>query len=170
MAATGPGRRRPATTGTVDRTVQLLGVPVDLHLRTFARIDGLRRELALIAAEPDAGDVPARVVALAGEFEERVGTVIADDGERLRAAQAAGRATVDLTYRIPDEAAGALTDVLHRVASLLGELDEHCRAHGELLTTPAAPDERSYEAWVFDEPVRQLDGGAATRWGAAAPG
>lgn len=153
----------------VDRTVELVDVPVALHLRTFERIDALRRELALIAAEPDAGGIPARVVGLAAEFEELAGELVAGDGDTLRAARAAGRTTVDLTYRIPAGLAPTLADVLRRIATLLQEVDEHCRRDGELLTTPAAPDERAYGDWVFTEPARQLAGAGPAPWAGGAP-
>jgi hypothetical protein len=144
--------------------VRLMGVPVELHQRTFARIDELRRELALIDADPDAGDVPARVVGLAAEFLGLLGPQLAGDGSALRAAAAAGHDRVDLTYRVPTAVTAAVRDVLVRIPGLLDEVDRLSRARDGLLTLAAPEDEVRYRSWVFGDPVRQLDGSPPTPW------
>lgn len=139
-------------------------MPVGLHVRTFDRIASIRRELALIAADPSAGDVPTRVVALAEEFAALLGEQLADDGEALRRAEAEGRERIDLGYHVPAELAPVARSVLARVPLLLGDVDRYCEDAAGLITTPAPPDEAAYRRWVFGEPVLQLDGAAPTPW------
>lgn len=151
-----------AAAGTV--TVRLLDVPIELHRRTFAAISDLQRELTLIVTEPDAGEVPVQVVEIAREFRDLLGPIIAGDRDVIDAAQAEGRAHVELRYTISTEVAPVVRDVLARIPPLLGEVDRFCHEAGELLSLAPDPEQLAYRRWVFTEPVRQLDGAEPTPW------
>lgn len=148
--------------GTV--TVRLLGVPVALHRSTFAGISDLQRELTLIVTQPEAGDVPTRVVGIAREFRDLLGGIIAGDRDVLDAAEAEGKDEAELRYTIPTTLVPVVRDVLVRIPPLLSEVDRYCHEAGELLSLSPAADQLAYRHWVFSEPVRQLDGDEPTPW------
>ena len=85
-------------------TVELRGIPVDLHQRATAAGDELRREFTLLATGPDPHGVPARLLALAEELSVRY----ADVGDPALDAvlDAAARECRDRRRRVPRAGGG----------------------------------------------------------------
>ncbi len=150
-----------------DRTVRvhLIGLPLDVHRRYGEHQEALRRELAFVehARSPDAA--PARLQALTEDLRERYGATTQAQNEQIDAALAAGDATIDLAFELPDD----ITDAVQRLGHLLAELDEFCR-EGELLTLVTPPDLLAYREWFLEEFLRQAQEGEAPRpWQAPEP-
>ena len=136
------------------RTVQLLGVPVDLYFDASRHMNEVVREFALISLGDQSGTnehVPGRLLELADALRKRY----ADDAGAIRsqfeAGASAGRETIDL--QLPaDETAAALTV---DITELLDAADEFCRS-GELLTLASSPAVVAWRHWWRDQVVGQV--------------
>jgi anti-anti-sigma factor len=141
--------------------VVLLGLPLDAHRHAAQHGAALMREFALLAAADASDDsVPTRLVALSQELSSRFAGFTAGTDTELEAALTAGRATIDLHYQVPHDAAPAST----RLSELLDEADEFCRAGAHLLTLATPPDALLYRRWFLGEFVRQLSGEKPMSW------
>lgn len=137
--------------------VRILQLPIDVHRRSSAHFDTLRRELALLeSAGP--GSVPVRLQALSAELTEMFSGFTLNQDRQLEAAITAGEASVDLEYQVPTAAA----DGAERIAELLDEVDEFCAA-GDLLTLVTPPEALGYRRWFLCELVDQIRSGRPPR-------
>jgi anti-anti-sigma factor len=141
--------------------VRLLDLPVPLHVRTAAHLNGLQRELELIRiGGADATGVPHRLRLLIDELTDQYGGVGDQPRAELEAAARRGEDTIDLVYRIP-ASAGAGS---RRLDDLLDQVDEYCRGRGHLLTQVTPPDALDYRRWFLGEFARQCRGDAPVPW------
>jgi hypothetical protein len=142
--------------------VRIVGLPLDVYRRAGEETDELLREFALITARQPgtAHEVPARLLALAGELNTRFSGFAAEPESELAAALERGDASVDVVYRLPREAADA-SDALGR---LLDEADEYCRQGQELLTLASSDDVRTFRTWFLAEFIGQIAGHPPRPW------
>lgn len=136
--------------------VRLLGVPVELFLRSAQHADDLIRELWLMSMTRDDG-ATADYRRLAGSAD-----LCINQGAKLRShtvaqvvrARTEGADTVDLAFLVPGGTAQATLDW----DAILDDLDALCR-RGQLLSL-ASPDEvLAFRRWYVGETVRQLQQG-----------
>jgi hypothetical protein len=138
---------------------------VDLSLADFSRSsahhDELFREFALVLAnDPSPGhEVPARLLALIEELNQRFGGFTAASQAELEAALDRGEEAVDLVFRVPPEARAACI----RLTELLSAADDYCRA-GALLTLAPPADAVVFRNWYLGEFVAQIDGSDPSPW------
>ena len=143
--------------------IRVLSIPVPVWARAQEQVDELLREFALIAAQREDGDphgLPARLTALVEDLTAAYGGFSVEQEAALTAAADAGATEIDLTYRVPPQAAEAVA----QLGDLLAEADEYCRAGDFLLTLATPPDLVRFRNWYFDEFSRQLDSRPPTPW------
>lgn len=145
--------------------VRILGMPLKVAEESRTHHDGLLREFALIRfGGGGTEDLPARLVALAGDLTDRFSSFTeATDAEWARA-EARGDVVVDLVYRVPPEAGPAAAEI----AALLDEADEYCRS-GALLTLITPEPAAAFRRWFLGEFARQIAGGEPQRWPGSGP-
>ena len=137
--------------------VHLVGLPVRLHLAGAQHLDELRRELTYVAADP--GSAPVRLRELGARITAEFGAFTEGPRARLQAAVDEGRASVDVSYRLPPhagEAARAADD-------MLDEVEAFCR-EGGLLALAATPEVLSYRRWFFSQFTTQCAGEPPCPW------
>ena len=141
--------------------VRIIALPLPVVQLAREHGEGLMREFALIKlADEEESRVPARLTDLVNELTERFsGFTVATDAE-LAEAEARGDGEMDLTYRVPAEAAEACV----RLGELMDEADEYCRAGKHLLTLVTPPEALAFRRWFFDEFIRQIAGEAPLSW------
>ena len=118
--------------------IVLTDIDTDLVARAEAHVEGLLRELCLLAADEDAPAETLRVARVARavlQAASGMDAVRADVKHQLAVAVSAGRPRVDLALTIQRDAAELVRDYAHAV----DEADRLSRA-GELLTGPASTD------------------------------
>ena len=147
--------------------VRLLGVP--LRLRELAAQHGeeLMRELALIqigAQHHVADSVPKRLLDIAAEVQGTYGAFNAQPNEEMDAALDRGEHSADVVYRVPPH----VVPFIHRLRTVLAEVDEYCRRGDHLLTLAPPQEVVEYREWVFQEFERQVAGAAPRPWRAGA--
>lgn len=145
--------------------VRLLQLPVQLWAASQEHTDELLREFTLMTADPsEPGDgsraVPHRLVELVHTLTERFAGMAAAPRAELFAAAAEGRASIDLTYHFPAEAA----DAVAALDRLLDEADDYCRAGQHLLTLATPEPIVRYRKWHLLSFVEQLGGAAPVPW------
>lgn len=144
--------------------VRLLQLPLEVHQRSREHGDELIRELTLIGAamrgEGETNSLPPRLVSLVAELTGRYGGFTASADERLDQAIAAGETSVDLFFEVPESAGGAA----RRLAAVLAEADEYCRAGRHLLTLATPPELVRYRSWYLGEFGEQIAGRPALPW------
>lgn len=146
-------------------TVRLVGLPLDLHRRTQEHHDTLRRELAFVESAQVPQAAPAGLQALTGVLRQRFSSYTEAQTAALERAVAAGEATLDLEYEVPDDVATAC----EQLGAILDELDGFCR-DGELLTLVSPPECVAYREWFLGQFVAQVrDGAEPIPWSAVAP-
>lgn len=150
--------------------VEIVGEAVlqDFPLRIWHRqqeyTHDLLREFQLLtsggsARQPDALDVPVKLLAVADEFVTKYGfysTRIAEDRD---AALRRGEVTMDSSVPLPAETPALVASV----RALLIEVDDYCR-RGDLLTLAAPPDIAALREWTLGEMLRQFAGEPPTPW------
>jgi hypothetical protein len=141
--------------------VHLLGLSTAAFQHASAHHDELFREFALIrSGEPsESPNVPARLLALLDELDQRFGSFSVGPSSEIEAAVARGDETVDVTYRVPPETREAAI----RLSELLTRADEFCR-QGELLTVAPPPDAVAFRNWFLREFAVQIAGAPPTPW------
>jgi len=158
---TGSGAGSGAGSDEVLVEVRILSFPMDLYERAREHNEGLMREFTLIRlSEPDSLAVPHRLVQLAEELTQRFAAFTAVPESQLVEAEARGDEQIDLVYRVPPDAAEAVT----RFGALMDEADEYCRSGQHLLTLVTPPDLLGLRQWFFEEFVGQALGKDATSW------
>ena len=150
-------------------TVQLVGLPIAMHVRTSEHSDELMREFTYIRAQshdPDASSVPTKLLALVDELQGQYAGFTAGSQAELDEAMASGQETIDLEYTVPVDVGAACV----HLNELLDAADEYCR-QGEVLLTLASPeDEAAYRRWFLEEFVRQAAGEAPRPWSSVTAG
>jgi hypothetical protein len=153
-------------TGDEERwvTVRVLGLPLDLHVRSAEHSADLQREFVLIhegmQATGEPPSVPHRFVELVDMLSARYADVGREQEDELEAAVAAGERTIDLTFYVPSHTAEACV----QLGAVLDEADEYCRQGQHLLTLATPPELVEYRRWYLDEFVRQIAGHPPRRW------
>ena len=135
----------------------LLGVPVDLFLKSQQHTDDLVRELWLVS-ESDADHGLRALERAADAYARRAHVVRNASLEAVADARERGDTMIDLRLRVPPGTA----ELTVQWAELLERLDELCRA-GTLLTLPASEEVRRFRRWYAAETLRQLRDGHAPR-------
>lgn len=142
------------------REVRLVAFPLRLHRAATEHHEELMREFQLLALDVEAGrDVPKRLVRLVEELTRSYGSVTAAPDAERDAALARGDESVDLTYRVPPEAAAACAEL----DRMLDEADDFCRAE-RLLTLEPTPEQVAFRKWYLGEFQHQLAGGEPRPW------
>jgi hypothetical protein len=147
-------------------TVRLLGLPTEVHLRSSEHSDELMREFTYLraqAADPEAADVPARLLQLVEDLRVRFSGFSARSQQQIDEAIDAGLPTVDVTYEVPRSVGQACVEL----GELLDEADRYCESGTYLLTLVTPPETVAYRRWFLDEFIRQAAGEAPTPWNAA---
>lgn len=149
----------PATQGLVE--VRLLSLSIQDYRDASEHHDELFREFALIVgSEPSPGtEVPARLLTLIDELNERYGSFGASNLAAIEAAHERGDEVVDLVYVVPPE----MRDVCRHFGALLADADDYCRS-GDLLTLAPPPEAVTFRNWFLGEFVAQIDGSDPTPW------
>lgn len=142
--------------------VQILGLPLAAYQAARAQNDSLIREFRWLLERGESADVPARLLALAGDLARRLAGATDDLRTQVNAAIARGDERVDLEVRVPR----ADWEALLRFSRQLDEADEFC-AGGDLLTLAASPGVRRFRNWYTNEVMAQVNGARATPWPAA---
>ncbi len=146
--------------------VLLIGLPVSVHAQSQEHSAELMREMFLIAQqrheEPQSLQqrLPARLLALVEELNQRFAGLTTDQDLRLAAAVEAGIPAIDLVYHLPVVAAEAA----RHLGDILDEADEFCRAGRHLLTLATPVEALEYRHWFLGQIVDQLDGEQPTSW------
>lgn len=143
--------------------VQLLKVPIPVHAQAQEHGAELMREMYLMAQQLKQGGsehVPVRLVALVDALGTQFAGLTTDQDLRIEAAIDADLDEIDLTYRLPIEAAAAAREL----GDLLDEADRFCR-EGQHLLTLATPDGSvRYRRWYLGEFIGQLGGQPPMAW------
>jgi ElaB/YqjD/DUF883 family membrane-anchored ribosome-binding protein len=147
----------------------MFAVPLELRERSRQHGADLLREMTLISTSQTAGTagrgVPARLLELAQELDAVYGPYVASTTEEMEAALDRGEQVLDeVVYRLP-ASSGAF---VQRVAEVLAEVEQYCRADDHLLTLAPPPDVAAYRSWSLGEVLRQQAGEAPTPWPAYA--
>jgi hypothetical protein len=135
-------------------------------LRVFGRVreqsDALMRELAILAldASPDDSRIPRRLTDLVQQLGATYHATSEPVEELRDAALQRGEREIDLVYRVPMHALGAV-DALE---AMLEEADAFCREDGYLLTVASTDEGVALKKWYFEEFRRQLGGHPPTPW------
>jgi hypothetical protein len=157
----------PPDAGPALVTVRLLGLPLTVHARAQEHGEEPQREFVLIAGQlqhaEDGSSLPRRLLDLIEALQGRYSGFTADQEDALEAAMAAGEAAMDLTFRVPPDAAEAAV----ALGAMLDEADEYCREGKHLLTLATPPDLVAYRRWYLDEFVRQIAGEPPRPWSPA---
>ncbi len=141
--------------------VQLIGLPVQVWADAQEHTDGLLREFALLrAGEEETHDVPARLLALVDDLQQRFAGTDEDQRTALFESAAAGEVSLDLTYRTPPAAAQACVDL----DRMLDAADEYCRSGQHLLTLATPAEQVAFRKWYLGEFVAQIGGARPTPW------
>lgn len=141
--------------------VEVRGAPLQLWERTARHLQELMREFSLLVIGVSAGGhaVPRRLLDLVSELQLRFAGISEEPELARQTAMAAGRTTLDLTYRAPVEAAAACSQLLE----LLDEADIYCE-QGKLMTLASTADQRAFRSWYLGEFIRQLQGEPPMPW------
>jgi hypothetical protein len=144
--------------------VWVLSFPLEEFHRAQEHVDGLLRELTLIAQDRASGnavDLPGRLLAIVDELSTQYAGMGSGPEAERDAAIDRGQTFVDLHYRVPASAAAA-TDHLARI---LDEADAYCRYGDHLLSLATPPESLAFRRWFLGEFVSQISGAAPTPWG-----
>jgi hypothetical protein len=153
-------------------TVVLRGLPVAVHARASEHGQELQREFTLLhlqlerqAAAGDAvrsaeGDVPRRLVELVEALQGRYAGYTTEQEDQLEAAIEQGVDSLDLTFRVPPDAAAASVDL----GEMLDEADAYCREGRHLLTLATPPEALAYRQWYLQQFVDQIAGRPGQSW------
>jgi hypothetical protein len=148
--------------------VRLLRFPLGLWQQSQEHVDELLREFALIAqAEEEHASVPRRLLNLVAELTATYAGLSTPTEQVRDDAIARGDDEIDLVYRTPREAAGAV----RHLGEMLDEADRYCRQGSHLLTLQTPPDQVAFRRWFLSEFLNQYEGAAPVPWpDAASPG
>jgi hypothetical protein len=142
--------------------VHLLQFPVQLWARAQEQLQALLREFTMLSlGNPDADDVPQRLLALMAAMQVRFPRVSDEPENRIHAALAAGEEVIgDLVYPSAAEAAPAIASLL----SLLEEVDAYCARAPEMSVLAADPEAVRFRRWYLSSFVDQIHGQPPVAW------
>src|SRR4051794_20863750 len=150
--------------GTSLVTVQILGLPVELHARAAEHGEELQREFALIAygreRSDDSREMPRRLLSLISTLQGSYGGFTTQQEDLLDRAIRSRESTIDLTFQVPAGAA----DAAAALGALLDEADDYCREGKHLLTLATPSDLVAYRRWYLRQFVDQIGGAAPQPW------
>lgn len=150
----------PTDAALQPRPIGILGLPIDLYLKTQAHNDELIREFGFIAQQgAERGGVPARLLELVELVGELFAAPAAESRAQVQAAVARGDETVDLRLVM----APAAAPFTQQLCELLDEADEYCR-EGNLLTLESSPEVRLFRWWFLQQVLDQIEGRPPTPW------
>jgi hypothetical protein len=138
--------------------VRVLGLPLAAYEVASEHMEELQREFALLAMRPPDDpehELPRRLLDVIAALTTRYGGFTADTDAERDEAIAAGKESIDLTYRVPRAVAAAAREL----DALLDEADQFCRRGEHLLTLEAPPIARAMRRWYLGEFVRQIEHG-----------
>jgi hypothetical protein len=137
--------------------VRVLGFPLATYEVAAEHMQDLQREFALLAMRPPdpAHELPRRLLEVVTALSDRYAGFTAGPDTERDDALAAGRETIDLTYRVPATVAAAAREL----DALLDEADEYCRRGEHLLTLATPPVAREMRRWYLGEFTRQIERG-----------
>jgi hypothetical protein len=145
-------------------TVELLGIPVDLHARATEHGEELQREFTLIAQGREHSDnrteMPRRLLSLIATLQGNYSAFTAEQEDLLDAAIGARQSTLDLTFHVPP----SVSDAAVALGALLDEADDYCREGKHLLTLATPADLAAYRRWYLREFVDQIAGSPPKPW------
>ncbi len=143
--------------------VKLLGVPVELFLASRQQHSELIRECAVmgLAGPSELAHESPQLRQLIRELGVHSAATSSAADEQVEAAARAGRAAVDLAYRVP----ASVISTADRLESLMASADEFCQ-QGRMLTMPRTAQMKRFAAWWLGELRRQVGGQPATPWAA----
>ncbi len=145
-------------------TVQLQRLPVDLQVRASEHMQDLQREFVLIADGLQHGHegaaLPRRLLDLVDALQKRYGGFTEAQEDQLDEAHRAGVGTIDLTFRVPADAAEAAV----ALGVLLDDADAFCREGRHLLTLATPPELVAYRRWYLQQFVDQIAGHRPVPW------
>ena len=143
--------------------VRMLGLPLDVWRVATEHAEELTREMQLLAIGYEGEDthrhLPTRLTELVDALSRRFAGISAEQDQQIAEAADAGSDAIDVTYRLPPEAATAS----QALGAMLDEADEFCRS-GDLLTLATPPEAKAYRDWFLSEVVAQLAGAEPTPW------
>jgi hypothetical protein len=146
--------------------VELIGLPLSVHVLTQEHHAELMREMYLIAhpsdelADSTHLELPARLLALVDELGRQFARFTTAQDLRLIAAVEEGLEEIDIAYELPLAGGPAA----QHLADILDEVDDYCRAGRHLLTLATPPELVAYRRWFLSQLVEQLDGAPPTSW------
>ncbi len=145
-------------------TVELRGLPVRLQMRAAEHMQGLQREFVLIADGlqhgQDSPALPRQLLDLVDALQRRYGGFTEEQEDQLDEAHHDGLATIDLTFRVPADAADAAV----ALGAMLDDTDRFCREGRHLLTLATPPDLVTYRRWYLQQFVDQIEGREPAPW------
>lgn len=155
----------PQAVSSVDLlTVRVFGLPVALQSKAQEHSDELMREMALIAEQMrqqgDTAGLPTRLVGLIDQLTGQYSMFTTEQEQQLADAVAAREESIDLTYRVPHDVAGAAS----ALGAILDEADEFCRDGQHLLTLATPPELVDFRVWFLDQFIDQAAGGPPVSW------
>ena len=142
----------------------LRGFPLKVWHRQQEYTHDLLREFQLLtsggsARQPDALDVPTKLLTVADDFVTKYGAYSTRIAEDREAALRRGEVTMDSSVPLPAETPA----LVESVRALLVEVDDYCR-RGDLLTLAAPSDIAALREWTLSEMLRQFAGEPPTPW------
>ncbi len=140
----------------------LMGIPLELQVRSSEHQEGLRREFRMLVeqGQADSSSVPGRLVALAADLDRRFQSFGASGRADMEAAIARGDASVDLVFAVPR----AIGPAVREFGRMLEEADEYCLAGEHLLTLTTPPDIVEFRNWALEELINQAEGAPPIPW------
>ena len=146
------------------RSVRIIGMPVALQLRAEQQNDELVREFQLIAQgqsrDGQHTELPKRLLQLVEQLSGQYGPFTTEQEQQLADAHAAGRASIDMTYQLPESVA----EGARALGGMLDEADQFCRDGQYLLTLAAPPDLVAFRTWFLSEIIDHMAGKPPTSW------
>jgi hypothetical protein len=141
--------------------VRLLRFPLPLWQQSQEHLDELLREFALIAhGDDEHSSVPRRLLNLVAELSKTYAGLSTGTEQERDDAIARGETEVDLLYRTPVEAAGAI----RHLGDMLDEADAYCRQGSHLLTLQTPADQLAFRRWFLSEFTNQFGGAPPLPW------
>ncbi len=142
------------------REVRIVDFPLRVALRVRQHAESLSREFAIIAlGGGDGADVPARLLEIARQHNERYGGLNPEADAAVDAGFARNQEFMDFTLYVPE----TLLEDTVAMAPVLLEVDAYCRS-GDLLTPPPTDEMRAFWLWFLAEIVRQIAGEQPRSW------
>src|SRR5690606_32896143 len=132
--------------------IHLLGGPAETWKRASAHQDALQREFEILAASDPAHELPRALLELIEDLTVRFHQQRDRSQAPLLAAAERGEPYADITFELPDDAAG----VVRELGDMLAAADDFCREGDRLLTQVTPQDVLRFREWFLGEILAQL--------------